>query len=125
MGSRVWAGVDRSLGFLLPQFPAAASLCKYSVAHPNLILEQNNSSFKVLELLRLNLRICPLTLDCFLSTLNEGRITSLELFNESYLSWHSIKGIRTWREKPTGDPPGSIPADIKNIQVQSSSIFIC
>jgi len=34
----------------------------------------------------------------------------LELFNESYLSWHLIKGIRIWKEKPTGDPPGSIPS---------------
>lgn len=43
----------------------------------------------------------------------------LEFFTESYLSWHLIKGIRTWREsererggkkKPTGEPPGSIPS---------------
>lgn len=111
VGSRELVELDRSPGFfLLLQFLAAASLWEHSVAHPNLILEQNNSRFKVLELLQLNSRICPLTLDCFLSTLNEGRIASLELFNESYLSWHSIKGIRIWREKPTGDPPGSIPS---------------
>ena len=34
----------------------------------------------------------------------------LEWFNETYLSWHSIKGIRIWKEKPTGDSPGSIPS---------------
>ena len=40
----------------------------------------------------------------------------LELFIESYLSWHLIKGIRTWKgegEKkiePTGKASGRIPS---------------
>lgn len=34
----------------------------------------------------------------------------LESLNESYLPWQSIKGIRVWKERPTGDPPGSIPS---------------
>lgn len=37
--------------FLILQFMAATSLCKHSVAHLNPILEQNNFSFKVFELL--------------------------------------------------------------------------
>lgn len=45
-------GAERSVFFFLTlQFVAATSLCKHSVAHLNPILEQNNFSFKVFELL--------------------------------------------------------------------------
>lgn len=45
-------GAERSVFlFLTLQFVAATSVCKRSVAHLNPILEQNNFSFKVFELL--------------------------------------------------------------------------
>lgn len=51
-GSRGWVEVGRSVVFFpILQFLAATGLCKHSVAHLNLILEQNNFSFKVFELL--------------------------------------------------------------------------
>lgn len=127
-GKQGAGGVDRSPGgfLLLAAVTGGSSSWKHSAAYRNLTLEQNNSSFKVLELLQLDLRICPLNPGCFLSRLKEGRIPRLWSYSmRAICPGTQSKGLGFGEKSLQVILQEAYQADIKNIQVQSSSIFIC
>lgn len=126
VGSRELVGRREPRFLPLAAVTGSSSSWKHPAAYLNLSLEQNNSSFKVLELLQLNLRICPLNPGCFLSTLKEGRIRRLWSYSmRAICPGTQSKGLGFGEKSLQVILQEAYQADIKNIQVQSSSIFIC